>query len=88
MTLAIATTKKTKGIKWTRKKQRGVKKRSHGERVLGRPYTGSAHDDCLLMLMCSSGSLAPKQARRVIKEGGRGNGEWLRGNADAWGDDA
>ena len=79
--------RKPKAQCWTRKKQHGVKKKTHGERVLGRKYTGSAHDDCLLMLMCGSGGLKPKDARRVIRQGGGGSGNWLRGT-EAWGDDA
>ena len=86
-TSTICTTKKTKGIKWTRKKQTGQRARNTGVSVLGRPYRNTAEDDCMLMLMCSMGGLAPKKARSIIKNGGGGNGNWLRGTEE-WGDNA
>ena len=87
MKLAVATTTKTKGMKWTRKKQTGQRARKATMSALGRPYRGTAEDDCMLMLMCSMGGLAPKKARSIIKHGGGGNGNWLRGT-EAWGDNA
>ena len=84
---AIATTKKTKGMKWSRKKQHGVKKNT-GARLLGHAYNPrNADDDCLLVLMCNHGHVTPKKARKIIQAGGGGSGEWLRGK-EVWGDDA